>query len=73
MGSETGNCCTFKKKECLEKLQTGSIKNRTSLRSRHEVANTVRNEKEADKNSWSEREDEGEKSSPKGKGGINVI
>ena len=27
----------------LEKLQTGSIKSRTNLRSRHEVANTVRN------------------------------
>ena len=57
----------------LEKLQTGSIKSKTSLVSRYEVANTVRNEEGNEESSWSDTEDEGEQSSQQGKGLINVI
>ena len=46
---------------------------RSSVMSRHKVAETVRNVQEAEESSWSDTEDEVEKSSQVGKEGINVI
>lgn len=61
----------------LERIQTGSIKSsssaRSSIRSRYKVVESVRNEQEAEESSWSDREDEAEKSSQTGKEGINII
>ena len=61
----------------LERVQTGSIKSsssfKSSVRPRYEVAEGGRNEQEAEESSWSDTDDEAEKSSRKDKEGINTI
>ena len=58
-------------------MQTGSIKSsssfKSSVRPRYEVAEGGRNEQEAEESSWSDTDDEAEKSSRKDKEGINTI
>ena len=58
-------------------MQTGSIISsssvRSSVRTKYKVAEGSRNEKEAEESSWSDTEDEAEKSSQKDKKGINTI
>ena len=61
----------------LERVQTGSIKNsgslRSSVRTRYKVANQSSYVQGADDSSWSDTEDEADRSSNKVKEGINVI
>jgi len=61
----------------LERVQTGSIKNsssaRSSVRSRYEVAGGNSFVQKAEDSSWSNTEDEADKSSQKVKEGINTI
>ena len=61
----------------LERIQTGSIKNsssiRNSTRTRYEVAGGGSYVQEADESSWSDTEDETERSSQTVKEGINTI
>ena len=55
----------------LERVQTGSIK--SSVRTRYKVANQSSYVQGADDSSWSDTEDEADRSSNKVKEGINVI
>ena len=61
----------------LERMQTGSIKNSSSIRSstrtRYEVAGGGSYVQEADDSSWSDAEDEADRSSQKVNKGINTI
>jgi len=61
----------------LERVQTGSIKNigsiRSSVRTRYKVANQSSYVQGADESSWSDTEDEADRSSNKVKEGINTI
>jgi len=61
----------------LERMQTGSIKNssciRNSIRTRYEVAGGGSYVQEADESSWSDTEDEADRSSQKVKEGINTV
>ena len=61
----------------LERVQTGIIKSSSSFKSsagiRYEVAEGGRNEQEAEESSWSDTEDEADRSSQKDKEGINTI
>ena len=50
----------------LEKLQTGSIKSRASLVGEYQVDNTVGNEEDNEKSSWSDTENEVERENEKG-------